>query len=506
MNTFSTNSFAGGMNDWIHPSLLDANIATKLLNGEVSNGKLVPVHRSTWLGGTPESYGHYGTKDRSVVKYNGRYYWSNNNASSAPYYGGNPEDFLGVPYPSYSSYEAGTNSVFIDLTTASETESKRLTGEFKYCVTYVTGNGWEGAPGSLDSYEVEATITAKNPTVTVSWEDGHDISYAKIYRTTDHGADFYEIGTITTNGGTFLDEVPDDTAELNNPLKTTDYYPPPDGGKYLCEANSVFFLAKDALLYYSVQGNPHAWPTVQFLVFDDVITGIAPEFQGVLVFTRNSVFRVINADDPEIVQKFYIPGNHGCLSWRSIAVLNNAPVWLSNDGICLWDGNSIAVPSYRVLKTEGLLESVKWAVTANDRYYLFLRNEAIVYDVRNGGIFYKLGFSFEYAWYDVSSGILYAYNPNGVYKFSAGDNLSMTYSSPYIGGNESSMKVFYEAYFVNDGQCSVNIFIDGVPLLENLSLPAGRNRVKLPRNAVGRYMYLTLTSENSINEIQVLYA
>ena len=513
MKTFSSNSFAGGMNDWIHPTLLESNIASKLVNANVSDGKLVPIQRPVFLSSDPPTaYGHYGTKDRSAVKYNGRHYWSNNSASASPYYGGTPENYLGVPYPAkytISTTSTVSNRVVFDLTTASLVESARLTGKYKYCVTYVTTNGWESAPGSLTEYEFEATLEGKNPTIKVYYASGQDIVKAKIYRTTDHGAEFYHIGTV---GGTsladrtFYDLVSDEEAVLNNPLTSQDNYPPPDGGKYLCENGGVFFLAVGSLLYFSSVGNPHAWPTTQFIAFDDVITGITPEFQGVLVFTRNNVYRVIGADDAATVQKIYIPGNHGCVSWRSIAALNNAPVWLSNDGICLWDGNSITVPSYRVIKTEKSPENIRFAATANDSYYLFLRKETIVYDIRNGGIFYKLDFSFDYAWYDVSSGIFYLNNASGVYKYGSGSNLKMKYFSPYVGGNESAMKIFYEVYIVCSGACALDVSVDGVPLLENsLSVPAGRQRIKLPRQAVGRYLALSVSSNERINEIQVLY-
>ena len=497
MTVFSTNKFTGGMNDWIHPTLLDSNVAAKLVNASVSNGKIVPIQLPVFLNsGTPEVYGHYGNRNRSVVKYNGRYYWSNNNAATAPYYGGDPENFLGVPYPTYGT----GNNVQIDFANAGT-----LSGDYKYCVTFVTENGWESAPGSLTDYEVGATIEEKSPIVTVTWDDER-VAYAKVYRTGDKGADFYEVGEIHTSGGTFTDDVPDEEAVMQNPLTSQENYPPPDSGKYLCENGGVFFLAAGPLLYFSALGNPHAWPTTQFITFDDVITGIAPEFMGVLVFTRNNAYRVVGADDAATVQKVYIPGNHGCLSWRTIAALNNAPVWLSNDGICLWDGNSVTVPSYRVIKTDGLQESIKWAATANDSYYLFLKNETIVYDIRNGGIFYKLDFSFDYAWYDVNTGFFYLYNPTGIYKYGAGTNLSIRYLSPYVGGNESSIKIFNEIYLVCSNNCTLDVYADGVPVAESIIVPPGRNRMKLPRNTVGRYLYLSVAGNTEVNEIQVIYA
>ena len=504
MKIFSCNSFTGGMNDWIHPMLLESNIAAKLVNADISTGKLVPVKRPLKLAGTtPDYYGNYGSHNRSAIKYNGRYYWSDNRAAEAPYYGGYPENFLGVPYPTYGE----NKNVQVDFIYADSTEGTvHLSGEYKYCVTFVTENGWEGAPGSLSSYEVGATIEEKNPKVTVSWSDSR-VSYAKVYRTMDHGADFFCVGEIHTSGNSFTDTVPDETAVLLNPLTSEDNYPPPDAGKYLTENNGVFFLAQGPLLYFSAVGNPHAWPATQFITFDDEITGITPEFMGILVFTRNKAFRVIGADNPQTVQKIYIPGNHGCINWRSIAMLNNAPVWLSNDGICIWDGNTISVPSYRVIKTDELAEKVKWAVAANDCYYLFLRRYAIVYDIRNGGIFYKLGMTYEYAWFDVGSGVFYLQDAGGIYKYGGSEEaLSMQYSSPYIGGNESGVKIYHEIYLVCQDEVKLSAAVDGVPLWnEPVSVPAGKQRIKFPLHSVGHFLSVSLESPGNINELQVLY-
>ena len=113
----------------------------------------------------------------------------------------------------------------------SPADAVHLTGEYKYCVTFVTENGWESAPGSLTSYEVSGTIEEKNPKVTVSWSDSR-ISYAKVYRTMEHGADFFCVGEVHTSGNSFTDTVPDETAVLLNPLMSEDNYPPPDAGKY----------------------------------------------------------------------------------------------------------------------------------------------------------------------------------------------------------------------------------------------------------------------------------
>lgn len=497
-STFTAIQFNGGMNNWLHPALLNSNYAAKLINAEVDNGKLNPVrqiYRQTV--GNPLDYGHYGTRDRSCVKWYDRYYWSNNTALTPPFYGGNEENYLGIPYPEYS----GDNPNVSIGTAAPEEGEAGLTGNYKYCVCFVNKNGWEGAPGSLDEYETPITLSGVWGTISVSWADQR-ISYAKVYRTADHGADFYCVGEIHENGGSITDKTDDTTLTVLNPLESEDNYPPPDNGKFLCESGGVFVLAVGSLLYFSVQGNPHAWPTLQFLSFDDTITGIVPEFQGILVFTKNNAFRVVGIDSADTVTKTFLPGNHGCSNFRSIACINNAPIWLSNDGICLWDGNSISIPSYQVLKTDFL--QVKYAVSANDKFYLFLVDGAIVFDRKNGDIFYKLDFSCDYAWYDGDNDILYLQINNWVYQYGKGRNLTFEYLSPQIGGTELTYKIFQEILISAEGEFQISAFTDDVEIF-NRKLSPGRQRIKIPFTGTGRYFQIQIKSNAAVNEIGIIY-
>ena len=495
---FSTLQFTGGMNDWVHPGLLPSNFAAKLINAEVSSGKIVPIKKPVLLANNnPVFYGHYGTRDRSVVKWYDRNYWSNNTAIVSGFYGGDVENYIGIPYPAYSGASA---NVSIADSTPGEGETG-LTGDFKYCVCFVNANGWEGAPGSLTEYEMSYSLTDGFASITVTWSDAR-VHHAKIYRTIDKGADFYHVGDVTTSGASFTDKTTDTMLQLMNPLTTINNYPPPDRGKYLCEYDGVFFLAVDSNLYFSAQSNPHAWPTLQFISFDDTITGIVPEFQGILVFTANNIFRVVGANSSETITKTYIPGNHGCINFRSISVLNNAPIWYSNDGICLWDGSSVTVNSYQVLKTDNLV--VEYAVSANDCYFLFHSSGCIVLDQKNGGIFYELDFSCDYSWYDGTTGIMYLLAGNALYRYGYGTNLKAIYQSPNIGGAESIIKVFRELILNSDGSCAISVFVDGSQIAV-LYLSGGRQRVKLPMNAIGKYLLLQVESSDDINELAVIY-
>ena len=383
MATFFSNSIAGGMNEVIDPGLLDEKSAALLVNADISTGKVRSIKKTKKLDiSTPESLRHYGKLNRSLVKWFERNYWSINDTLAPPFYGGDAENYLGIPFPLYDRD--------VELTTI----DGELSGEYKYCVTFVNPNGWESAPGDLFDYERAITLENKYVEIKVTWEDDR-IAYAKVYRTLEHGADFYCVGEIKKSGDVFKDQTDDYTLAGLEPLSSIDNYPPPDNGKYLCESGGVFFLAVGSTLYYSAVGNPHAWPKLNFVGLDDIITGIASEFQGVLVYTRNNTYRITGAESAETLSKQLLPGNQGCVNYNSIAQVSNAPIWLSNDGICLWDGENINVISQQIINTTRL--PVICAVSANDCYFLFLEKGAILYDHRNGDVFSKLDFTCSYA-------------------------------------------------------------------------------------------------------------
>ena len=490
MASFFTTDFSGGMNEITDPALLEKNTAALLVNADTVNGKIVSIKKPSVYAEKPEDLRHYGRLDRSVVKLYERTYWSNNDAVNAPYYGGAEENYLGIPFPDYKS------NVKI------EKVSGKLDGNFKYCVTFVNVNGWESAPGSLTDYEQAVTLEQQTAKVTVTWSDER-VSYAKIYRTQKDGADFYCVGEVEKSGSSFTDETDDYILVGLEALSSTDNYPPPDKGKYLCESGNVFFLAVGSKVYFSAPGNPHAWPTLNYIGVDDVITGIVPEFQGVLVFTMNNTYRITGAEDIQTLTKTMVPGNQGCIQYRTAVQVSNYPIWLSNDGICMWNGESITIVSQQVMNTYRI--QPRFAVSANDCYYLFKEEGAIVFDLRNGGKFHKLDFTCDYAWYDADADNFYLQNDKGILLWGAGESAVYSYLSPYIGIPESAHTRFREIVLVIDGNATVSIYDEYKKICTAYLGQSGQHRIKLPYNILCRYVQIKVDGTGSLREIGAVY-
>ena len=488
---FFTAQFSKGMNDVIDPALIGDSAASFLLNADIESGKIKSMKSPVLLPQTsPEQFEHYGNNKRSVAKWYERYYWSDNTSNKAPYYGGDKENYLGIPYPDY-----GNDVVFEKVSDGNHS------GDYKYCVTFVNENGWEGAPGSLTEYEKKFTLNSEDMKITVKWSDER-ISYAKIYRTQKEGADFYCVGEVKRSGESFTDSTDDYTLVGLEMISTLDNYPPPEKGKYLTESGGVFFLAVGSTLYFSVLGNPHGWPPLNFIGFDDVITGITSEFQGVLVFTSNNAYQITGAGDVTTVTKVLLPGNQGCPNYRSISHVSNAPVWLSNDGLCMWNGESVTIISKQVLNTSRL--QVSTAVSANDRYYLFLTSGGIIFDHRNGSVFYKTDFSCEYAWYDSDSDVIYMQRGESIYRYGYGEESIFIYRSGHIGVPESQYNYYREVICSIEGDCKVTARIDGSDIF-SVSVVSGKHRLKFPYDTVGRYCEIEVSGIGELSELGVVY-
>ena len=489
---FTCNVFRG-MNEAIYPTLTPEGTAYLIQDGATDDGKLTALRLPKITQYTdPTRYGHYGNANRSVVKWYGRYYWSDNVNGG---YGGNVES-LGIPYPEETDDGAYPLSII--------KTSGTLTGKYKYCITFVNPNGWESAPGSDACYETD-TITLENHFALLTlptFPEG--ISYAKIWRTTADGATFYCVGESTTSGGTFTDEMTD-TRALQQEELAEDMYgnlPPREGGKYLCEQSGVFYLAVGSSLYVSHLNNPHAWPTTNFISFTDTITGILPEFEGVLVFTLNATYRVVGATDIDNVSSVKIPTDQGCINWRSMAVLSNMPIWLGEQGICTWDGQSISCVSNNIMNLKNA--KMNWGETYKSAYYLFMPNGTVIYDLSNGGTFTRLSFTADYAWYNGTNNNFYLIKNNYICVYAQGDSGYYYYVSPYLTQSEMAYQVYSEIIINATGIVWLSVYVDDKEILLNKKLEGTeRKRIKLPVGTIGRRCQIAIRGNAKLTEYVV---
>ena len=499
MAIYDIKTFDRGINNFIDPGLIQKNQAQKIENASIAEGNLESLNGLTMLNEilikNPEDLDHYGVSNRSLVNFLDNDYWSINDAVAAPYYGGFPANYLGVEYPSAPP-------------TVAPGAAGALTGKYKYAITFLNGEGWESAPGDQAVYWSEVTLSSQQADISIpAFPTG--ITTCIIYRTIDQGSDFYEVARTSSPSSTYNDNLTDDLLLLGNPLDTVNDLPPPDGGKYLTEQNNTFFLAVDDRVYFSKQGNPHAWNPLDFVNAPDTVTGLSEEFDGVLAFTFNSTLKITGYDVLTVSIKL-IPSNQGCKNWRTISRLDDVPIWESNDGICAWDGTNVQLVTH---EQYNITFTSTHSETYNDAYFLFHPNGAVIYDRRTGGTFTELsdfvGSSFnEYAWYDGDADKLYLYNglsgdDGRVYEYGTGVPQESNYISPHVDGGLTE-KNYRRIWLRNDSPTGVKFFVEGVEVMD-ITIQAGERFLYLPAGTAGRYATFELTFTGIVYDAAIEY-
>lgn len=451
MKTLRLDNFSNEMNNFVSAKHLDQKTAQVLLDGNGVHGSLRPESAPAELGVYELSaLDHYGWIDRTVIKWYDKNYWSLDNAEVAPFYGGDL-GYLGVPP------HADTLSI-----AACAPAGTGLAGNFKYCMTVLTAEGWESAPGEMEARwwsGISLTDQAVSITLPAAKDLDDIVSAIRIYRTPANDSEYYLIGeySLAQLGTTITDELSDLDLVFNISLETVNYLPPPDKGKFLTENDGTFYLAVGDRLY--IGKSPHAWHPMNWISgFDGDITGITKEFSGILVFTANKASRVLGSDINTLTKQ-ELPTQQGCINNRTIGKIGNVPIWCSNDGICIWDGSQVQLVSFGRYEFNDV---PLHAVCANDRYHLFFEDKSIIYDRRGVDVFRESSVTCDYGWYDAAQDKFYTVkvqpdNSKLVYLFGSGEIMKFIYLSGILPTDGTVLCLWYR--FIVDAAGSVDVII-----------------------------------------------
>ncbi|MGA1465935.1 MAG: hypothetical protein ACO363_09405, partial [Balneolaceae bacterium] len=128
--------------------------------------------------------------------------------------------------------------------------------------------------------------------------------------------------------------------------------------KFLKESNNFFFAVgtestpdarygsstnkADSFLFVSEYNNPRSWPLTGYVEFDGPITGLAPYQGELIVWTASGTYRVTGSRYDQM-RKSKLATTEGMPEGhhRSIAQVNRYLVWVSQSGICLYNGESV---------------------------------------------------------------------------------------------------------------------------------------------------------------------
>lgn len=456
--TISIDAFNGGINNVIEPHLLQNNFAKDIRNGEIHNGAIKSARGSSVIDPT-ESELIFQNGNRSIIKWNGFYYFTDNITGEMS----STEGYMGVPKPQ---------------TLMRAREGKKggrfpASSAYKYLYTYFTDLGYRSAPYSVTDY-TEIVIGAEDRGVIhlTGFDETNLPDYAtgfEVWRTIDGGSEFFKVGeagVFSLNGDDieYQDKIPDGRLILNEKLDLTATDDIPDTGKYLCERNSVFYIAEGDKVYFSKQSNPHSFPALNNIIFDDTITGMIATEDFTMVFTRNRAY-VLTGDSLADIRKDEIPDSQGVSNWKTVSRVKNMPVWVSNDGLCAYQpfdnrsGRKITVLTENLFDLE--LNPFSAAV-ANDVYYLFYANETIAFDFLTNLKIYRLDWKFDWAWYDKDNDMLVGKKGETYYNAAGGDEMEFEYTSPeFVANDMHRLKMFGRMHVDSDCDLEMTFYAEG---------------------------------------------
>ena len=349
----------------------------------------------------------------------------------------------------------------INIGTQPEISTDYTEDIYTYCYTFY--NSVEGIESMPNTISAETQIGNIKLTTFETTTDTK-VDKIRIYRNGGALTNYTLVEEIPYTGLAieYADTASDIDIAGNHILDSFNNTRPLTGLKYLTENYAMLFAAKGDKLYYSEIAKPYAWPSTNFIDFNDTITGIGAVSNGILVFTKYKTF-IITGNSPTSFSKFLLSSSQGCLAHKTIQFVDNNLLWLSSDGICATNGGQIQLISMPILGKLDFLVTVYSAAVLDNTYYLSYSNalgdKLLVLDFR-----YNL-----MARYIVTQGSYIAstldtlyQNYNGtLQKLLSGSDLTFTYKSPMLTeGKYSNYKTYKDMYIKYNGVFTINIYID----------------------------------------------
>jgi hypothetical protein len=248
-----------------------------------------------------------------------------------------------TPYAATITSANDTNTVTI---APAESEATKETRAYVY--TYVNIYGEEGPPSD------PGTINC-NPSQIVGvrvQRDATAINYApikeiRVYRTPTGStlAQYFYAGTIGALSGpgvfNFADNVLGE--QLNEPLTSLNFYPPDSGLQGLMSLpNGILAAWKDNELHFSEAYKPWAWPPSYVKTLPNAIVGGIVYGAGALITTRSHPY-FVSGVSPDSMTTSKINVDQAGVSKKSMAVVDGAVIYASNDGLVVVSGGSASL-------------------------------------------------------------------------------------------------------------------------------------------------------------------
>lgn len=260
-------------------------------------------------------------------------------------------------------------------------------------------------------------------------------------------------------------------------------------GKYITLNGERIWLAKDNTLYFSTAYDPDDWTvplteeqanqhggSIEIPTWDGgFIVGLRAMFDSVIVFKKKNVFRVAGTYPGDFAVTQIFNTINGKIIENTIAGIHNKAIWLTTEGLHVFNGSDIADLRPRISEYFGLINqsAIDKAVGIihDDKYILAVpsivtntNNLVIEYDMVNGNFMTRTGFDI-LSFIEFGDDLLYLSSDGKIYKYNVGEtyngtNIDSSWESGfYNAGATNAVKLFNYVYFTGTGNGSVKVSI-----------------------------------------------
>jgi hypothetical protein len=543
-------TFEGGLSTKISPHLIGRNEGIKCENVNLETGTLLPLTQCYEETTKTGKYCHYfsgniisntdATDERFYVEYANRLYWSN--AGYGTYglmrYDGTDAGIVAEAPASPQNITDITIAEWND--TADDNGHLTMGGTYYYAFTSVDSNGTESAPTYHPTSITINVLAKRSIKISVDSDNvfdniiptGHTVN---IYRTGGDNPTYNLIASGLSPAETICSAgescYRDNTADIDITrieLTTIDNTPPPASLDMLIESLGTFWGASGKYVYFSKVGRPEFWGSLDFVALDSECTGLGKFGNNIYAFTVRGVYQ-IEGYSRDTVTVTKLPFNQGCVHKDTITNLDGYMLWVSKNGICMYDGSSINVITKQSIAwntfatvgnltyedfnaeekwTSGLGFEITYSIGYKDRYYGVYSNGLFIIDFANGSNVTTIDIPdsrslfINYAT-NVVNVVIEDVSNFKVNTLEGTDNpMTATWKTGEISDEGSNVDKHYRDVTIDGTPNSIEIFVDG----ESKKVYTNKNRFKLPAGCIGSNIQFEIITDSEIRGLKYNYS
>lgn len=375
--------------------------------------------------------------------------------------------------------------------------------DYRWCYTYYNANdGTESPPSpytaatSIGMLNGSSYIYSYALLTNIIPSTDKQVTHINVYRIGDGVTQFRLITQIENKESTLLDNF--HPSQQGHSLTTIGYSAPPKVNNLTIQ-NGLLIGSFENRVHFSDSYVPTVWNPLNYILFDDTVTGIGSCQVGTLVFTEEKTYLVSYLGQPNVMRNLLYE-NLGCISGNSVASVNGYCIWQGKEGIYSYGGGGLVNVT---LTSLGKLSSqIKSSCTTQDCYYGLLEDKILC-------INFSLNMA---AYYIEAKGATSIAVVNGVLTYTTGKEVysydgspaKLHWKSTWLQNVLTIIKNYKNVVVYSTGGLMYKIYV-GEKEVATGTLQQGVTDIKVAQaNRLGYYIVMEFEGVGEIFEIQFL--